>query len=119
VNFVANGERLPSNSSPVVDALAKIGAVALLGPPGSGKSTQARALSGIGGIPQISVDELFQINVNSGTFLGRVAKQIVNRGDPAPDSVIEQMVEVRLFEADTARATFWTGPDRRSIRQFG
>ena len=50
------------------------GPILLLGAPGSGKGTQAKALVKLWGIPQISTGDLLRANVAQGTTLGRVAQ---------------------------------------------
>lgn len=87
----------------------KIGAIILLGAPGVGKGTQARELSQLWSIPHISTGELLRANVERGTPLGRSARVIMDRGDLVPDSVVNEMVEARLFEADTERGYILDG----------
>ena len=88
---------------------AQVGTILLLGPPGVGKGTQARELSKLCAIPHISTGELLRTNVAKGTHLGRAVKEMMNRGDLVPDSIVKEMVEVRLLEADTARGYILDG----------
>ncbi len=78
------------------------GPILLMGAPGSGKGTQAKELVKIWGIPQISTGDLLRANVAQGTSLGRVAKEIMQRGELVPDSLVNEMVTVRLQAPDTA-----------------
>ena len=78
------------------------GPILLLGAPGVGKGTQAKELVKIWGIPQISTGDLLRANVGQGTSLGRVAKEIMGRGELVPDSLVNEMVAVRLQQPDTA-----------------
>ena len=74
-----------------------------------GKGTQAKELVKIWGIPQISTGDLLRANVAQGTELGRTAKEIMGRGELVPDSLVNEMVAVRLEAArHGATATFWT-----------
>src|ERR1035438_9335442 len=57
------------------------GPILLLGAPGVGKGTQAKELVKLWGIPQISTGDLLRANVAQGTQLGRVAKEIMSRGE--------------------------------------
>ena len=77
------------------------GPILLMGAPGSGKGTQAKALIKLWGIPQISTGDLLRANVAQGTPLGRTAKEIMGRGELVPDSLVNEMVAVRLMEPDT------------------
>ena len=72
----------------------------LLGPPGAGKGTQAKALSAHFGIPAISTGDIFRANVSQGTPLGIQAKTYMDAGDYVPDSVTNAMVRDRLGQAD-------------------
>jgi adenylate kinase len=77
------------------------GPILLMGAPGVGKGTQAKELVKIWGIPQISTGDLLRANVAQGTPLGRTAKEIMGRGELVPDSLVNEMVAVRLQEPDT------------------
>src|SRR5664279_6149212 len=85
------------------------GPILLLGAPGVGKGTQAKELVKLWGIPQISTGDLLRANVAQGTQLGRVAKEIMGRGELVPDSLVNEMVAVRLQEPDTARGFILDG----------
>jgi adenylate kinase len=85
------------------------GPILLLGAPGSGKGTQAKELVKIWGIPQISTGDLLRANVAQGTPLGKLAKEIMHRGDLVPDSLVDEMVAVRLQQPDTANGYILDG----------
>ncbi|HZP05198.1 MAG TPA: adenylate kinase [Terracidiphilus sp.] len=85
------------------------GPILLLGAPGVGKGTQAKELIKIWGIPQISTGDLLRANVAQGTALGRQAREIINRGELVPDSLVNDMVASRLLEPDTVRGYILDG----------
>jgi adenylate kinase len=85
------------------------GPILLLGAPGSGKGTQAKELVKLWGIPQISTGDLLRANVAQGTALGRAAKEIMGRGELVPDSLVDEMVAVRLQQPDTANGYILDG----------
>ena len=85
------------------------GPILLLGAPGVGKGTQAKELVKLWGIPQISTGDLLRANVAKGTPLGKVAKDLLNRGELVPDSLVEEMVASRLKEPDTANGYILDG----------
>ena len=85
------------------------GPILLLGAPGVGKGTQAKELVKLWGIPQISTGDLLRANVAQGTDLGRIAKEIMGRGELVPDTLVNQMVAVRLGEPDTANGYILDG----------
>jgi adenylate kinase len=85
------------------------GPILLLGAPGVGKGTQAKELVEMWGIPQISTGDLLRANVAQGTQLGRVAKEIMGRGELVPDSLVDEMVALRLQAKDTANGYILDG----------
>jgi adenylate kinase len=85
------------------------GPILLLGAPGVGKGTQAKELVKIWRIPQISTGDLLRANVAQGTQLGRVAKEIMGRGELVPDSLVDEMVAARLKAPDTAKGYILDG----------
>jgi adenylate kinase len=85
------------------------GPILLLGAPGVGKGTQAKELVKLWGIPQISTGDLLRANVAQGTPLGKAAKEIMHRGELVPDSLVNEMVAVRMQEPDTAKGYILDG----------
>src|SRR6516165_7435023 len=85
------------------------GPILLLGAPGVGKGTQAKELVKHWGIPQISTGDLLRANVAQGTPLGKAAKELMHRGDLVPDSLVNEMMAVRLQEPDTAKGYILDG----------
>ena len=70
--------------------------IVLLGPPGSGKGTQATFLADALGVPAVSTGDLFRAHVDQGTELGRTAAAYAIAGDLVPDDVTMTMVVERL-----------------------
>ena len=64
----------------------------LLGPPGSGKGTQAERLSSEFGLTRISTGDILRAEVTRGTELGMSVKGIMEAGDLVPDSVVLDLV---------------------------
>ncbi|MFN3599429.1 MAG: adenylate kinase [Aquificaceae bacterium] len=70
-----------------------------LGPPGSGKGTQAKNLSKDFGLLHISTGDLLRDAVKRTTPLGLKAKEYMERGELVPDSLILSLIEeVMPFE---------------------
>ena len=92
------------------------GPILLLGAPGVGKGTQAKELVKIWGIPQISTGDLLRGNVAQGTELGKTAKAIMGRGELVPDSLVNEMVAVRLQQPDTANGYILDGFPRTLVQ---
>ncbi len=75
--------------------------IVLLGPPGSGKGTQASALQQRRGIAHTASGDLLRANVRDDTALGRKAKPYMDRGELVPDELILDMMADRLSQPDT------------------
>ena len=86
-----------------------IGPVILLGPPGAGKGTQAKAIVARYGIPQISTGDILRENRAQGTELGKRAAAIMDRGELVPDELVCDMVAARLAQSDCARGFILDG----------
>jgi adenylate kinase len=76
--------------------------IVLLGPPGSGKGTQAAMLVEELGLPHISTGALLRNAAKRGTELGLQAKAITDKGDLVPDNIMSDMIEERLGRDDVA-----------------
>jgi adenylate kinase len=74
--------------------------IVLLGPPGSGKGTQAAKLAERYGIPRISTGDILRRNVADGTDLGKRARAYMEAGKLVPDEVVIEMTARRLAEPD-------------------
>lgn len=64
-----------------------------LGPPGSGKGTQAELLESRFGLKKISTGDILRDAIRKGTELGKLAKEHINRGELVPDDVVVALVE--------------------------
>jgi len=67
-----------------------------MGPPGSGKGTQAKVIGTHFGIPAISTGDIFRANVTAHTSLGLKAQRYMEAGEYVPDEITNAMVRDRL-----------------------
>jgi adenylate kinase len=72
----------------------------LLGPPGSGKGTQAVTLADEMNVPHIATGDLFRAEMAAETELGKLADDYISHGNLVPDEVVNEMMRVRLACAD-------------------
>jgi adenylate kinase len=86
--------------------------IVLLGPPGSGKGTQAALLSDRLDIPHISTGDLLRNAVREQTELGRKAQSYMDAGDLVPDELMLGLIEERLGEPDVANGFILDGYPR-------
>jgi adenylate kinase len=70
--------------------------IVLLGPPGSGKGTQAQRLIETHGIPQISTGDLLRAAVAAQSKLGIAAKSAMDAGKLVDDQIVLGMIQERL-----------------------
>jgi len=83
--------------------------IVLLGPPGSGKGTQAGLLQNHYGIPQISTGGIFRRAISDKTPLGVEAEKYVSRGALVPDDLTIGLVRERLQQKDAAKGFILDG----------
>ena len=74
--------------------------VILLGPPGSGKGTQAQKIGEQYHIPQISTGDILRAAVKEQTPLGVEAQGYMDQGQLVPDEVVVGIVRERLIASD-------------------
>ncbi|HKC90142.1 MAG TPA: adenylate kinase [Candidatus Limnocylindria bacterium] len=72
------------------------GDLIIMGPPGVGKGTQAKALAQEHGWVQLSTGEVFRDHIRRQTDLGRRVKGYLERGEYVPDDVTVRMVRAKL-----------------------
>ena len=83
--------------------------IILLGPPGSGKGTQAQFISARFGIPHLSTGEMLREAVVCGTPVGNRAKRVMEAGELVSDEIIVAMVADRLARPDCASGALFDG----------
>lgn len=84
----------------------------IMGPPGSGKGTQASRIADKLGIVAISTGDIFRFNVKEMTPLGKEAKKYMDNGDFVPDEVTNRMVADRIRQSDAEHGFLLDGYPR-------
>lgn len=88
----------------------------LLGPPGSGKGTQAKRLVKSRNWPQLSTGDMLRSAIAQATPLGLEAKSYMDRGALVPDSVVIGLIRERT-QAEDCRSGFVLDGFPRTIPQ--
>ncbi len=88
----------------------------LLGPPGSGKGTQAARLKDYLQVPHISTGDLLRAEVAAGSPLGVQAKEVMARGDFVSDEILLGMLEDRLARPDAGNGFILDGYPRNLVQ---
>ena len=83
--------------------------VILMGPPASGKGTQADRLQEGLALPHVASGDLFRYNLKNQTELGLEAKGYMDRGELVPDGLTIAMVLDRLARPDCANGALLDG----------
>jgi len=84
----------------------------LLGPPGSGKGTQAGQLKERLNVAHISTGDLLRAEVAAGSTLGQQAKAVMAAGELVSDVLLLGMLENRLAQPDIANGFILDGYPR-------
>jgi adenylate kinase len=81
----------------------------LLGPPGSGKGTQAQRLVHRHGIIQLSTGEMLRAAVAAQTPVGLKAKDVMASGGLVPDDIVVGIISDRIDQPDAAKGFILDG----------
>jgi adenylate kinase len=95
----------------------------LLGPPGSGKGTQAAMLHDQFQIPHISTGDLLREHIRKATPLGKQAQVYIDKGQLVPDSLIMDLLFDRVSQKDCAKGYILDGfprtlPQAESLQNY-
>ena len=80
--------------------MAEITRLIFLGPPGSGKGTQAQILAESFQIPHISTGDILREGIAHQTELGKKAQSYMDKGELVPDQLILDLIRERLSQPD-------------------
>ena len=83
--------------------------IIMLGAPGAGKGTHAKAITQKFDIPAISTGDIFRENIKQGTELGKKAKGYMDAGELVPDELVCDLVVDRLKQDDCKKGYILDG----------
>jgi len=87
-----------------------------IGPPGSGKGTQAKRLAATHGVPHISTGDMLREAIADGTELGRQAAPIMASGALVSDDLMLGIIDERLAKPDAQRGFILDGFPRTLVQ---
>jgi adenylate kinase len=88
----------------------------LLGPPGSGKGTQARLLQERHGLVQLSTGDMLRAAIVAGTDIGKQADVVIKSGKLVSDGIVDGIVAERLSQPDAAKGFVLDGYPRTLVQ---
>jgi adenylate kinase len=88
----------------------------LLGPPGAGKGTQAKLLSGELALPHVSTGDMFRDHKARGTELGKRIQALMDSGGLVTDDITNALVKERLDRPDVAGGCILDGYPRTAAQ---
>ena len=87
-----------------------------IGPPGSGKGTQAKRLAARHEVPHISTGDMLREAITDGTELGRQAAPIMASGALVSDDLMLGIIDERLAKSDAQRGFILDGFPRTLVQ---
>src|SRR6266567_355317 len=90
--------------------------IIFIGPPGSGKGTQAKRLASNHGIPHISTGDMLREAVAEGTELGQQAAPVMASGALVSDDLMIGIIRDRLAKPDAAKGFILDGFPRTVVQ---
>jgi adenylate kinase len=87
-----------------------------IGPPGSGKGTQAKRLAAQHGVPHISTGDMLREAIADGTDLGRQAAPIMAAGALVSDDLMLGIIDERLAKSDAQSGFILDGFPRTLVQ---
>ena len=89
-----------------------------LGPPGSGKGTQAELLSKEKNLPILSTGQILRKAQEEDSDLGRKLKAILNSGQLVPDEIIEEIINNELSQEGSQNGIIFDGYPRTQAQNI-
>ena len=84
----------------------------LFGPPGAGKGTQAKRLTELLGIPQVSTGDMMRAERAQGSEIGRKFDDFMSKGLLVPDELVLELFQQRLGQPDAKNGAIFDGYPR-------
>ena len=90
--------------------------IVLIGPPGSGKGTQAPRIKDDLCLCHLATGDMLRDAVAQGSELGLKAKEIMNRGELVPDELVIGLIESAMQQPECERGVLLDGFPRTGVQ---
>jgi len=92
--------------------------IALFGPPGAGKGTQAKKLMDKYNLAHLSTGDILRDEMSQGTDLGKKVKNVIEKGELVSDNLIVQLIEKKMQETKDVGGFLFDGFPRTYIQAY-
>ena len=92
--------------------------IALFGPPGAGKGTQAKKLMDKYNLAHLSTGDILRDEMSQGTDLGKKVKNVIEKGELVSDNLIVQLIEKKMQETRDVGGFLFDGFPRTYIQAY-
>jgi len=92
--------------------------IVLFGSPGSGRSTQGKAIAKAFGLEYVSTGEMLKEELNNDPEVTLKYLEIIERGEFVPDEVVVQLIEKKLAKTKNAKGFLFKGFPRNLVQSY-
>jgi adenylate kinase len=92
--------------------------IALFGPPGAGKGTQSKMLLEKYNLTYIATGDILRQEISQGTELGKLAKDIIEKGGLVSDEIIVQIIENKIKSSSETNGFLFDGFPRTFVQAY-
>lgn len=88
------------------------------GAPGSGRGTQARAISEKYGLAYVDAGEMLEVEMNKKSEMGEIIKEYFDSGQFVPDEIVVKLIEDKISSVKNAKGYVYKGYPRTLVQSY-
>lgn len=92
--------------------------IVLFGSPGSGRSTQGKAIAKAFGLEDVSTGEMLKEELQNNPEIARKYLEVIERGEFVPDEVVVQLIEKKLAKTKHSKGFLFKGFPRNLVQSY-
>lgn len=92
--------------------------IVLFGYPGSGRGSQGKALAKKYGLEYVATGDMLAKEIEEGTEIGILAKEIYESGELVPDEIVVKLIESKLNNTSNVRGFIFKGFPRTLVQSY-